>query len=346
MATISKPTTSALIVFLLLNLAGRGFAAELPTVEGVLIETPFTAKHIAQVLDGKIAETKVVPVSKTELAQGVACLVSYTVAEKLGALEGATLLGPEKLLLAGERIPAEPVLTDFDSVGLYPEYEDEIEEYLDAKAGVDLNLSLSEITEFNQLKTSVPEDQQAIAVEQRIRELLLSRHQVYRENGVYGLAPYARKRGREVQPLGQLKTSLDESLGLKNHYPTVYSFLELYPHKRTYDIDFRDAYFWYIWKLDDRPAVGLSHRLHIKLDDARFIIERGHYVSHSLENIQILLAIIPVQEGMLVVYVNRTWTHKVAGFFTRLKKRIGYRLMMSEMEHVMENLNVCGDTSS
>jgi hypothetical protein len=47
----------------------------------------------------------------------------------------------------------------------------------------------------------------------------------------------------------------------------------------------------------------------------------------------------------LLVYVNRTWTHKVAGFFTRLKKRIGYKIMMSEMEHVLQNLNVCGDTS-
>jgi hypothetical protein len=333
-------------VFFLLNPAGWSFAAELPTVADVLIETPFSAKHVAQVLDGKISATKVVPVSKSELAQGVACLVSYDAAEKLDTLEGATWLGPEKLLLAGERIPAEPVLTDFNNVQLHPQYEDETEEYLDAKAGIDLNLSLSEIASFNQLKTSVSEEQQPIAVDQRIRELLLTRHQLYRANGVNGRAPYARKKGREVQPLEQLKISLEESLGLKNHYPAAYSFLEQYPHKRTYDIDFSEAYFWYIWNLDDRPAVGLSHRLHINVDDARFIIERGHYVSHSLENIQILVAIIPVQEGTLLVYINRTWTHKVTGFFTRIKKMIGYKMMMSEMEHVMENLDVCGDTSS
>jgi hypothetical protein len=345
MATKNKHAPAVLIVLSLLNLAGQAFAAELPTVAEVLIETPFSGKHVEQVLQGEIAATRVVPVSKTELAQGVGCLISNATLAKLDTLKGITWLGPEKLFLASGQIPADPVLADFDDVRLYPEYADEIEEYVDAKAGVNLNLSTSEIADFNQLETSVSKEQRPIAVEQRIRELLLTRHQVYREQGINGLAPYARKRGREVQPLEQLKISLQESLGLKTHYPTIYSFLEQYPHATAPDTEFSEQYFWNIWNLDDRPAVGLNHRLHVSVDDARFIIERGHYVSHSLENIQILVAAIPVQEGMLLVYVNRTWTHKVAGFFTRLKKRIGYKIMMSEMEHVLQNLNVCGATS-
>jgi hypothetical protein len=345
MASINKHAPAVLIVFSLFNLAGQAVAAELPTVAEVLIETPFDDEHVEQVLKGEIAATRVVPVSKTELAQGVGCLISNATLEKIDALEGRTWLGPEKLFLHSGQIPADSVLADFDDVRLYPEYEDEIEEYLDAKPGVNLNLSLSEIADFNQLETSSDKEQRPIAVEKRVRELLLTRHQVYREQGIHGLAPYARKRGREVQPLEQLKISLQESLGLKTHYPAIYSFLEQYPHANAPGIDFSEQYFWNIWKLDDRPAVGLNHRMLVSVDDARFIIERGHYVSHSLENIQILVAVIPVQEGLLLVYVNRTWSHKVAGFFTGLKKRIGYKIMMSEMEHVLENLNVCGDTS-
>jgi hypothetical protein len=345
MASINKHAPAVLIALSLLNLAGQAFAAELPTVAEVLIETPFSGKHVEQVLKGEIAATRVVPVSKTELAQGVGCLISNATLEKLDALEGRTWLGPEKLFLASGQIPADPVLADFDDVRLYPEYEDEIQEYVDAKAGVNLNISLSEIADFNQLETSVSKEKRPIAVEQRIRELLLTRHQVYRQQGIHGLVPYARKRGREVQPLEQLKISLQESLGLKTHYPAIYSFLEQYPHANAPGIEFSEQYFWNIWNLDDRPAVGLNHRMHISVDDARFIIERGHYVSHSLENIQILVAVIPVQEGLLLVYVNRTWTHKVAGFFSLLKKRIGYKIMMSEMEHVLQNLNVCGDAS-
>jgi hypothetical protein len=47
----------------------------------------------------------------------------------------------------------------------------------------------------------------------------------------------------------------------------------------------------------------------------------------------------------LLVYVNRTWSHKVAGFFSRIKKSIGYKIMLSEMENVLENLDICGDVS-
>ena len=332
------------ILFSLFSFAGQGFSAELPTVADVLIETPFSAKHVEQVLDGEISATKVVPVSKSELAQGVACLVTSDRLKNIDTLEGATWLGPEKLFLASGRIPADASVADFKDVQLNPEYMDEIAEYLEAKPGVDLNLSLPEIAEFNQLETSVSKEQQPIAVDQRIRELLLSRHQIYVENGINGLAPYARKKGRETQPLEQMKISLLESLGLRAHYPAIYNFLWRYPDAP--DTDFREDYFWYIVNLDDRPAVGVSHRLHTSVGEARFIVERGHYVSHSLESIQIVVAVIPVQEGMLLVYVNRTWTHKVTGFFTRLKKRIGYKMMMSEMEHVMENLDVCGDASS
>jgi hypothetical protein len=345
MATMNKYITSILTGLFLLNLAGQSFAAELPTVAEVLIETPFSAKHVKQVLKGEIATTKVVPVSKTELAQGVGCLISNATLEKLDALEGITWLGPDKLFLASGQIPADPILADFKDARLYPQYEDEIQEYVDAKPGVDLNLSLSEIADFNKLETSVSEGQRPFAVERRIREMLLARQQVYRDQGINGLAPYARKKGREVQPLNQLKISLQESLGLKTHYPAIYSFLEQYPHANAEDADFSEEYFWNIWNLDDRPAVGLNHRLKVSVDGARFIIERGHYVSHSLENLQILVAAIPVQEGTLLVYVNRTWSHKIGGFFSGLKKRIGYRIMLSEMEYVLEKLDVCGASS-
>jgi hypothetical protein len=347
METMNKHATSLLIAFSLLNLAGQGFAAELPTVEEVLIETPFKAKHIKQVLKGEIATTRVVPVSKTELAQGVACLIPNGRLKDFDTLESITWLGPEKLFLASGQIPADPVLADFEGIQLYPKYEDEIEEYVDAKPGVHLNLSLSEIAEFTQRESSVSKEQLPIAVDERIRELLLTRQQIYREQGINGLAPYARKKGREVQPLDQMKISLEESLGLKTHYPAVYSFLEQYPQAdiQAPGTDFSENYYWNIWNLDDRPAVGLNHRLQINVDDARFIIERGHYVSHSLEGIQILVAVIPVQEGTLLVYVNRTWSHKVAGFFSLIKKSIGYKIMLSEMENVLENLDICGDVT-
>jgi hypothetical protein len=90
MTTINRKATLALIAFSLLNLAGQSFATDLPTVEEVLIETPFKDKHIKQVLKGEIATTRVVPVSKTELAQGVACLIPNGRLKDFDTLENIT----------------------------------------------------------------------------------------------------------------------------------------------------------------------------------------------------------------------------------------------------------------
>lgn len=341
--TKATTTTSTLIVFAWLTLATQGFASDLPTVKDLLIEIPFGAEHTTQVLAGEIATTKVVPVSKSELAQGVACLVKNDTLTKVDAVQSATWLAPEHLILSSSQLPDHAVLADFQNIQHNTLYEDEIQQFINAKAGSKLNLSLVEIAQFNQLKTKTSQELQPIAADQLIKKMLLTRYQAYREKGLNALTPYARTKQQEVQPLQQLKTSLEESFGLKTHYPTVYNLLEQYPQAA--NPAFVEDYFWYMVNLDDRPAIGLSHRLQGSVNQARFIIERGFYISHSLDSVQIVVAIIPAQEGLLLIYINRTWTEKITGFLTGIKQRIGYDIMMSEMEHVMKSLNVCGSTS-
>jgi hypothetical protein len=339
----SKPVTaklSALALFAWANIASLCQAQDLPTVSDLLLETPFSEKHITQVLAGEIAASKIVPVSKSELAQGVACLVTIDALEKLDTLQGATWLAPEKLILSSGEIADQASLSDFEAIQLHPQHEDEAGYFINAKAGEKLNLSPTEIQQFNELKASTNKPLQPVTVDTLIQNILLTRHQQYRENGLSAIAPYARSKKREVQPGQQLLTSLNEALALKKLYPDVFNMLEQYP--RTIDSTFTEDYFWYMVNLDDRPAIGLSHRLHINMNDARFIIERGYYISHSLDSVQIIVALVPVQEGLLLFYTNRTWTGKITGMFNFLKRRIGYNIMMHEMEHVMKNLNICG----
>jgi hypothetical protein len=85
----------------------------------------------------------------------------------------------------------------------------------------------------------------------------------------------------------------------------------------------------------------LSHRLHTRIDEATLIIERGFYISHTIDAVQILISLSPVQEGTLLVYTNRTWTEKISGLFSTAKRKIAYEIMISEMEHVLKNINVC-----
>jgi hypothetical protein len=340
---ISKPVTpklSVLALFAWANMTALCQAQELPTVSDLLLETPFSENHITQVLAGEIAASKIVPVSKSELAQGVACLVTNDALEKLDTMEGATWLAPEKLILSSGEIADPSLLSDFEAIELHPQHEDEAQYFINAKAGKNLNLSTAEINQLSELKAATSKAPQPATVDKLIQGMLLTRHQQYREKGLSAIAPYARSKKREVKPGQQLLTSLDESLGLKKLYPDVFNLLEQYP--RTIDSAFTEDYFWYMVNLDDRPAIGLSHRLHISMNDAKFIIERGYYISHSLDSVQIIVALVPVQEGLLLVYTNRTWTGKITGMFTFLKQRIGYNIMMHEMEHVMKNLSICG----
>ena len=91
--------------------------------------TPLRAEyrvHHRDVLAGEIATSKIVPVSKSELAQGVACLVTNDALEKLDSIEGATWLAPEKLILSSGEIADQASLSDFETIQLDPKHEKEV----------------------------------------------------------------------------------------------------------------------------------------------------------------------------------------------------------------------------
>ena len=135
---IKKVTsTTALLVGILLNSVS---ASELASVSELLLETPFGAKHIKQVLAGEIAATPVVPVSATELAQGVACLVKSELPKSLDTLLLGTWMIPEEHILSSALLPKNASLTDFNGIRFNSEYEDEIQEFINAEAGSELNL--------------------------------------------------------------------------------------------------------------------------------------------------------------------------------------------------------------
>ena len=137
----------------------------------------------------------------------------------------------------------------------------------------------------------------------------------------------------------QLITSVQESQAVKKLYPKLYDFLIHYP--QVVELTITDDSFWYMVNLGDRPAIGLSHRLHTKIGTASFIFERAYYISHTLDSIQVLITLIPVQEGTLLIYSNRTWTEKISGLFSSIKRKIAYKIMISGMENVLKKLDVC-----
>lgn len=315
------------------------FASELPTVSRLLLETPFNTKHVKKVLAGEIVTTDIVPVSKTELAQGVACLVKNTAKTNLDAIHKETWLAPEQHVLSSLLIPEHASLADFKGIHFNVQNKNELERFFEVKAGQELNLSLSEISAFEKLKAEQNNQLHVQSTELLIHHMLLSRFQRYRKQGLKGISPYARGSSEITHPGNQLNTSLEESFGLKEIYPQLYYLLKDYPQTTNATVD--EDYYWYLVSLGDRPAVGLSHRIHSKIGAATLLIERGYYISHTLDSVQILVGLIPVQEGTLLLYVNRTWTEEISGLFARVKRKIANKIMRSQMDHVLKNIQIC-----
>ena len=72
--------------------------------------------------------------------------------------------------------------------------------------------------------------------------------------------------------------------------------------------------------------------------DAWLISQRQFYVSRGYNIEQALAAFLPVKEGTLVVYTNRTSTDQVTGFGSSSKRAIGRRLMASQLKDLFEKV--------
>ena len=332
---------SRFILCYLLVFINTSFAAELPGVSTLLLETPFSTEHTQKVLAGKITNTDIVPVSQNELAQGVACLVKNDAQINLDTIRQGTWLAPEQHILSSALIAENATLADFAGIRFETRHEHELLRFIDAEAGRDLNLSAQEISKFEKLKQAQNNQLDVQNTELLIQNIMLNRYQQYRKQGLKGVPPYARGGDKQTQPESQMETSLEESLGLKKLYPQLYSLLKDYPQ------DINDAvvedYYWYLVNLGDRPAVGLSHRIHSNRGAATLLIERGYYISHTLDSVQVFVGLIPVKEGTLLLYINRTWTEEISGLFSFLKRKIAHKIMLSEMDHVMKNIHICRD---
>jgi len=318
---------SQFILCYLLVFINTNLATELPGVSTLLLETPFSAKHTQQVLAGKITTTDIVPVSKNELAQGVACLVKNDAQINLDTIRKGTWLAPEQHILLSSLIAENATLTDFEAIRFNAQNEQELQRFIDAEAGRELNLSAQEISEFAKLKQAQNNHLDVQSTELLIQNILLNRYQQYRKQGLKGVPPYARGDNKHTQPETQLQTSLEESLGLKKLYPQLYSLLKDYPQ------DINDTviedYYWYLVNLGDRPAIGLSHRVLSNSGAATLQIERGYYISHTLDSVQVFVGLIPVKEGTLLLYINRTWTEEISGLFSFIKRKIAHKIMLS-----------------
>jgi hypothetical protein len=88
--------------------------------------------------------------------------------------------------------------------------------------------------------------------------------------------------------------------------------------------------------MSGRPNFALRHRLAMPLDDAYVIADRDFYVSAGYNDTQAVAGLLPVEDGTVVVYVNRTTTDQLGGFGASAKQAIGRGMMAKQISEIFE----------
>jgi hypothetical protein len=66
------------------------------------------------------------------------------------------------------------------------------------------------------------------------------------------------------------------------------------------------------------------------------LADREFYVSHDYNETQAIAALLPVENGTVVTYVNRTTTDQLGGFGASTKQSIGRSMMAKQISEIFE----------
>lgn len=315
-------------------------ASALPTAEELLQALQLSDNDRQNIREGKIVTWSTTEGSDRELALGMA-LLAKTKPEKLVPLfrEAAAFKNVSSITGYG-KIEGEGTVADFAGVKLAPNGEKEARRYLEAEPGDELNLDTKEIAAFRALKAASKDGAVSIPkVEALIREGLLARYQAYHAKGLAGIAPYARKSGRQTLASDELSIATKQSKLVAKYLPSVYNALLNYPAIKFKEADeIEEQFFWVTIEVFGRPTYVLSHRLRFRIDEAFVIVDRHYYASHDYNALQQGAVALPTKDDTVVTYLSRVSTDQVAGFGSSAKHPVSRALMGPYLKDLLEAL--------
>ena len=316
---------AALALALALTLA-RPALAQLPDAETFLQDLGFSADQIAQVKAGSFVEGTIQASNERELVAALAFLVQTSPTELVNQMREDVLDRVDSNTIAFGVIEGGPSLASFAKLSLQPDGEKRAKAYADARSDGDLNLSAQEIAAFDALGSAPT----PAAVETAVRSALMARLQAYQAQGLAGIAAYARSGGKTRSAADDLRSATAATKKLEALVPGAFQALLAYPSSKP--SGFEEVYDWSHYQAHGVPTIALTHTLFIPEGQAWVVAQRQFYVSGGYNCEQSISAFLPMQQGTLVVYTNRTSTDQVTGFGGGAKRAIGSKLLASELE--------------
>jgi len=301
------------------------------TVNQVVADLSLPPDAGARMRRGEMVHSDPKESSDREMAVGLTFLVKQPLADVMNAFRAAADLKADPQLSASVLIRGPGTPADFAGLVLEPDGVAEAKRYLTASPGDTLNLSADEIRAFNALAAGGGDPKPQVEVQ--LKQLLLSRYQTYLQNGLTGLAPYARRSGL-CEPSGELRRASEAARLLKKYAPAMQQVLLSYPQGKPAGLE--ESFYWLRYTLDGRPNYTLRHRLALPMGEAFAVADREFYVSHGYDTSQSFAGLIPVPEGTLVIYRSRVSTEQVAGFGSSVKKGIGRGVMAKQLTDIFQ----------
>jgi len=304
--------------------------AELPSAAVAFQQAGFSDDELKRVLAGEFVARDLEPTSDREIAVAIAYLVDLPPAEVSKRLDSRLLERVDPNTIAFGVIEGDGTLDDFSGIELTPDSKTRAELYRNAKPGDALNLSQREIQTFRSHEKA-PLD----ALQEQVRRTLQTRYRAYRSKGLDGIAPFERSDGKTFDPAAELRRASEAARHLEKHAPNFYKLL-LGETQTAPGLD--EYYEWSNYDANGTPIFILTHRFAMMDGDAALTAQRQYYVSRSYNVEQSIALFLPVKEGTLVLYENRTSTDQVGGFGGSAKRRIGSKLMAKSLEELFEKV--------
>ena len=311
-------------------------AVAAPTAQEVLASLPFSDAEKQQILKGDLVTAAAKVSLERELAVVMAFLVKQPPADLVAVFRKAGGLKSDPMINGHGEINGEGSLDDLRGVVLTPDAETAAQRYLNAAPGTEWNLDSPEIAAFSALKAQNPSGAAAVQhVEAQLRTVLLARYQAYRAGGLSAIAPYDRG-GSKRQPGEELKSATEAAKLLAQYAPVFHTVLLKYPQAEAVGLE--ESFHWINFNIDNRPTLALTHRLSMPLDRGYIVADRHYYVGRSHNTVQAVAGLLPVNEGTIVFYVNRTSTDQLGGFGSSAKRAIGSRIMAKQISETFEKM--------
>lgn len=332
MRTMTWFTAALVAVFLSLPLA---VTAQTITAEAIAEAMGFGAEDRAKLEAGEIVSTEIKETTEKQLAVALALKVPATLEDVAASVaEGTTLEANKAIKAHGEIDPAQASEAAFAGITLDA---GEVERLLEVEPGSDFNLSSDEIAVFQDLaqQHNTGDPAAADAVNSAWRQMLAGRLRAYLAAGLDGIAPYDRG-GDASSAADDLRAAAEGSRLVQQVVPELYQAFLAYPNQSVADVEHR--FFWTEQVADDRPVYILTHRMAQQRPDVLVVLSRDFYVSHSFNASQGAAGALPVEDGVMIFYGNRTSSDQVAGFMSGMRHEIGRGMMRDSLVEAMEEI--------